>query len=127
MGQTSTEKQFEGTDSNSVMNALVGAVVILVTSPLLPFAAIVGGGVAGYLERGSLANGGRVGALSGVIAAIPSFIVVWYIIANLLLGTVHLSQVTSLLGVGVFVSVFGYLGLAGAFGGALGTYLRTQM
>ncbi|MFC4248252.1 DUF5518 domain-containing protein [Natribaculum luteum] len=53
--------------SNTLVNAVVGAVVTVVLS-FLAFSPIVGGAVAGYLER---RDGLRVGAISGAIAAIP--------------------------------------------------------
>ncbi len=59
--------------SNTLVNAVVGAVVTVVLS-FLGVSPIVGGAVAGYLER---RDGLRVGAISGAIAAIPMVILVF--------------------------------------------------
>lgn len=113
-------------EPNTLLNALLGAVVTVLTAPLLPFAALFGGGVAGYLERGTLEEGATVGALSGAIAAIPSFFVVWIVVTLLALGGLELFGFASLVGVFVFVGVLGYLVVAGAVGGALGAYVRAE-
>lgn len=110
------------------MNALVGAVVAIVTAPMLPFAAIVGGAVAGYLERGDLDEGARVGAFAGGIAAVPTVLGV-FLFGGFLLGVASLSHFA-------FTPIFVLFGLilvpvyflvAGAIGGALGSYLRTEL
>lgn len=76
------------------LNALVGAIVTFVGS-FLPFvgllAPIIGGAVAGYLQRHGTGEGGKVGAVSGAIASIPVL--------------------------GVFVLVFGFLGMGMMFSG----------
>jgi hypothetical protein len=56
--------------NNSYINALVGAAVTVVLS-FIPFSPLLGGAVAGFLERW---NGARIGFISGVFAAIPLFI-----------------------------------------------------
>lgn len=119
--------QVESGEPNTLLNALLGAVVTIVTAPLLPFAALFGGGVAGYLERGTVEEGARVGGLSGAIAAIPAFFVVWILIAVLALGGLERFGFASLLGGMIFVGVLGYLVLAGAVGGAGGAYLRMEL
>lgn len=114
-------------EPNTLLNVLVGAVVTVVTAPLLPFAAIVGGGVAGYLQRGDVREGAIVGALSGAVAAIPAFLVVWFVVGVLLLGLDSLLALATVLAVVVLVVVVGYLVGAGALGGALGAYLRREL
>jgi hypothetical protein len=110
------------------MNALVGAVVAIVTAPMLPFAAIVGGAVAGYLQRGDLEAGARVGAFAGGIAAIPSVIGV-FLFGGFLLGVASPMQFAFapvfVLFVLVVVPVY-YL-VAGGIGGAVGSYLRAEL
>ena len=54
-------------DRSTLVNAFLGAVVSVVLA-FLPFSPVLGGGVAGYLER---RDGVRVGAISGVITALP--------------------------------------------------------
>ena len=54
-------------DRSTLVNAFLGAVVSVVLA-FLPFSPVLGGGVAGYLER---RDGVRVGAISGAITALP--------------------------------------------------------
>lgn len=54
----------------TLVNAVIGAVVTLVTS-FIPFSPVIGGGVAGYLQKRGHREGARVGAIAGLIAAIP--------------------------------------------------------
>lgn len=55
----------------TLVNAVVGAVVTVLGSMVIPFAAVFGGAVAGYLEGGSRSDGIRVGFISGLIALVP--------------------------------------------------------
>ena len=114
-------------DPNTLLNALVGAAATVLTAPLLPFAAIFGGGVAGYLQRSDLGEGAKVGALSGLLAAIPAFFVVWLVVGFFLLGGDPFLALTSFFAVALFLFVVGYLVGAGALGGALGAYLRQEL
>jgi hypothetical protein len=116
-----------GDESNTLLNALVGAVVTVVTAPLLPFAAIFGGGVAGYLQRGDLAEGAKVGAISGGVAAIPAFLFAWLVVGFFLLGADPFFALGGLFAAMVFVFVVGYLVGAGALGGALGVYVQREL
>lgn len=79
MSQSSTP---ESGDRSTLLNALVGAVVSVVLS-FLPFSPLVGGAVAGYLERGDDETGLKVGALSGAIAAIPILLIFGIIFGGL--------------------------------------------
>lgn len=112
-------------EPNTLVNAGIGAVVTLLTAPLLPFAAIFGGGTAGYLQRDSVTEGATVGALSGALASLPIFGVGWFVLGVLLLGLAPLG-ITSIFATVLFVATVGYLVGAGALGGALGAYLRTR-
>jgi hypothetical protein len=114
-------------EPNTLLNAVVGAVVTVITAPMLPFAAIFGGGVAGYLQRSSLENGAKVGAISGALAAVPAFLIVWLVVGFLLLGFDPFFGFAGLFALVVFVAVLGYLVVAGALGGALGAYLRREL
>lgn len=55
---------------DTLINAVIGAVVTLVLS-FTGFSPILGGAVAGYLQRESRRSGVKVGALSGALAFIP--------------------------------------------------------
>ena len=114
-------------DPNTFLNALVGAVVTVLTAPLLPLAAIFGGATAGYLQRGDLAEGAKVGALSGAIAAVPAVLLVWLVVAFFLISTDPLFGFSVVFAAVLFVFVGSYLVGAGALGGALGAYLRREL
>lgn len=111
-------------EPNTLMNALIGAVVTVVTAPALPFAAIVGGAVAGYLQQ---RDGLKVGALSGAIAAVPAFFIAWLIAGVLLIGADPVAALTSVFAIAVFAAVLAYLVLAGALGGLIGVYVREEL
>lgn len=90
-------------EGNTLVNAVVGAVVSVLGSMVVPFAPLVGGAVAGYLEGGTRSDGVRVGLVSGLVALVP----------GALLGVLTFGLFgTFLLGMGV-----GFDGLAlGVFG-----------
>ena len=127
MTATRTERFGDG-ESSTRMNALVGAVVAIVAAPMLPFAAIVGGAVAGYLQQGDLDVGARVGAFAGGIAAVPAILGV-FLFGGFLLGVGSLSHLlyTPLFALLAVVLVPVYYLVAGGIGGAVGSYLRTEL
>ncbi|MFC4357958.1 DUF5518 domain-containing protein [Halobium salinum] len=61
-------------NKSTLVNAVVGAVVTTVLS-FTGFSPIVGGAVAGYLQREPPKQGAKVGALSGLLAAVPFLLV----------------------------------------------------
>lgn len=124
---TLTAERQSADEPNTVLNAVVGAVVTIVTAPLLPLAAVFGGAVAGYLQRGDLSSGATVGALAGAIAAIPAFLIAWFAIGILLISADPFAALTSAFAFVLFFVVVGYLVGAGALGGALGAYLRSEL
>ena len=129
MVEESTVARTEPRDDepSTLVNSLIGAVVTIVTAPLLPLAAIAGGGVAGYLQRGDIGEGAKIGALSGAIAAIPAFLLVWFVFGFLLFGVDPFFALSIVFTIVLFVVVVGYLVGAGALGGALGAYLRREL
>lgn len=71
---------------STVVNAVIGAVASIVLA-FLPFSPVLGGAVAGYLERSQNDTQSlKVGAISGLMAAIP--IIVGF---GLLLGSVAIA------------------------------------
>ena len=105
------------------LNALIGAIATIVLSFTI-VSPVLGGALAGYLER---SGGVRVGAIAGVIAAIPV----------LLLGIAFVGlfpawgggpRVASLLFVVLllFLVPLYIIGLS-ALGGYLGVYVRTDV
>ncbi|MFB6087680.1 MAG: DUF5518 domain-containing protein [Haloarculaceae archaeon] len=115
------------------LNALVGAVVTIVLAGAVPFAPILGGGIAGYLQGGDRSDGLRVGTISGVIALVPGLLVVAFVVS--VLGAIFLGGgmqgmplAFPALGSVVFFFVFLFavvyiVGLS-AVGGWLGNYVR---
>lgn len=80
-----------------------------------------------FIQRGSVKEGARVGAIAGVIAAVPTFAVFWFLVGVFVLGMPGFPfGPTSIFTVIFFVGVVGYFVEAGALGGALGSYLRRQ-
>jgi hypothetical protein len=81
MNEYSTTRE-AGRSRSGFVNALLGAVVMVVFS-WIPFVPVVGGALSGYLEAGErdatrsvTRRGIRVGALAGLLAAIPALLVI---------------------------------------------------
>jgi hypothetical protein len=115
--------------SDSTLHALIGAVVTVVFS-FVPFSPVLGGGVAAYLNDADTGEGVRIGAISGVIAAVPLFVVGLLAVAVFGIFTVSgpgmggtafgLGGLFLLALVGVFAVAY-TVGLS-ALGGYLGAY-----
>ena len=114
-------------EPNTLMNALIGALVTVITAPLLPVAAIFGGAAAGYLQRGDLGEGAKVGAISGAIAAVPAVLLVWLVAAFFIIGADPLFGFSIVLALVLFFFLGSYLVGAGALGGVLGAYIRKEL
>lgn len=123
-----TEVGVAGPDTTT--NAIVGAVVTLVAS-FVPLSPILGGIVAGYLQRGERTAGARVGGLAGLVAAVPIVLLFVSLIVGLVgvsteFGAgVEASFITAVLAVGALISVL-YLIALSAIGGYLGVYLYDE-
>jgi MFS family permease len=107
---------------NSYINALVGAVVTVVLS-FVPFAPLLGGATAGFLER---RDGGRIGFISGAFATLPMLAVA--VFAGLLLGFLGFGNVFNALVLFVFaVLLVGvYTVVCSTLGGVVGVYLAEE-
>lgn len=117
-------------DGNTHINAVIGAVVTVVLS-FTVFSPLLGGGVAGYLQRGDRSGGIRVGALSGAIATIP-FVLLFAVFGGFVFTGSMMGPGLGAPGVISFLFVLGFVfaivwnvGL-GALGGYLGVYLATE-
>jgi hypothetical protein len=120
-------------DGDTLVNAVLGAVVSVVLTPLVPFAPVVGGVAAGYLEGGDRTAGLRIGAVSGAIALVP-LLVLAVVVANVLFvflaGGMGMSRMVGGLGflalfLGAGVAAVYTVGLS-ALGGWLGNYVRSD-
>ena len=108
-------------DGDTLINALIGAVVTIVTS-FVPFSPILGGGVAAWLEKGDRTEGTKVGALSG---ALISLLLLPLLFIGLVLAPIDFGFTFVIM---LFVVTFGaaYLIGFGALGGYLGAYIREE-
>jgi hypothetical protein len=119
-------------ERSTLVNALIGAVVAVVLSPL-QFSALIGGGVAGYLEGPDTDAGLRVGALAGLFTIIPLFIIFW-ILGGLFLGFVPMMDGPQMMfgGAGfgllaIFLLFFVvFTVVLSSAGGYLGAYLNQE-
>jgi hypothetical protein len=112
-----------------VTNAFLGGVTGLVLF-FVPFSQILGGGLAGYLERADAAGGAKVGLLAGVFSAAPVALLLVFVLGGLAVGAATAGASSAALFVAVtllaiiFVLVFG--GALGALGGYIGTRLTSE-
>lgn len=116
----------DGRMSNTLRNALIGAVVSVLLG-MIPFSPVLGGGVAGYLEGGDSRTGIRVGAIAGVIAAVPLtlFVIVGVVVAAFVPDGGVLGFLVLILG--VIVGVIAYTAVLSGVGGLVGVYARNEL
>ncbi|WP_123537155.1 DUF5518 domain-containing protein [Halosimplex salinum] len=130
MATQSVDTFVEGREGDFWVNALLGAVVMVVLS-WIPFATVLGGGVAGYLQRGTRTEGAKVGAVSGLIAAIPVFGVLALVFSIFSFGAIAGGEALGFL-VFAAIMLFAFAVTAavvagtGAVGGYLGVALRER-
>lgn len=118
-------------DGDTWMNALIGAIVTTLAGPIVPFAPIAGGAVAGYLEG---RDGAKVGGYSGLIALIPTVLfmmLIFTVFGGLLVGLGGLDGfLVGSLGIFIFfvLLIFGLIYVVGLsiVGGFLGVYLKEE-
>lgn len=116
---------------DTLLNAGIGAIVTIVLS-FTGISPVLGGAVAGYLQRGTRRAGAKVGGISGAFAFLPFVGVLvlgfGFFLAGPMMGGVGVPGGVELLIV-LFVVVplllLWNVGL-GAVGGYLGTYLREE-
>lgn len=126
---TRSDSLVERREGEFPVNALIGAVVMVALS-WIPFATALGG-VAGYLQQGTRMGGAKVGAVSGLIAAIPVFGVVGLVFGGPGLGAIAGGEALSLVAFGAIV-LFALALTAvvvagtGAGGGYVGVYPRER-
>lgn len=116
-------------DGDTLLNAVIGAVVTVVLS-FTGFSPLLGGGVAGYLQRGDRAEGARVGAISGAIASIPFVLLLVFVFGFFGLFLAGGGPAEAGFGI-VIVLVFFVFALAwnvglGAVGGYLAVYVLAE-
>lgn len=108
---------------NFYLHALLGAVVTAVTS-FVPFSPILGGAVAGYLQERGTGVGARVGAVSGIIAALPLAGIFFVVFSVMSFGSIMTGEFAGPLFVIVLVgTVLLFVGLYVVGLSALGGYI----
>jgi hypothetical protein len=120
-------------EGDTWINAFIGAVVTVVTS-FTGVSPIIGGAVAGYLNR---YDGVKVGALSGVIASIPLLGLLFLV--GSVFAFLPFAGPGMMNGPGAMVGAAGFLLVVfvffvallyaialGALGGYIGQYLKTE-
>jgi hypothetical protein len=121
-------------EGDTLTNALIGAVVIFITTPIIPFAPLAGGAVSGYFEGRDTDGGIKVGAIAGLISIIP-LLLIFVLLGNLFAfivaaGGAGIPSVVGGLGVAVLVAVFVgllfYVVLLSAIGGWIGSYVKAE-
>lgn len=123
-------------EGDTFVNALIGAAASFFLSGVIPFAPLFGGGIAGYMQGGDRNEGLRVGAISGLLAAIPAFIAGLFFfgfVASVLFGgaMTGMSHGFAVFGtlsvVGLAALAIGFLGYfvgLSAAGGWIGNYVK---
>lgn len=126
---TTTSVQSTPSEGNSLLfDALIGALVSVVLFFLPVVGTVVGGAVAGYLYR---TDGLKVGALSGLLSAVPFVALAVLGVSLFAIVPVGTSTVgPALMFVLMFVVLLLVVGAVnaafGALGGYLGVYLRSD-
>ncbi|MEF8825263.1 MAG: DUF5518 domain-containing protein [Halapricum sp.] len=113
--------------SDYAANALLGAVVSALVS-FVPFSPAIGGGLAGYLERGESERTVGVGALSGIILMVPLLGLLLFLTIGLLLGLFAFEAGALAIAVGAaMLMAMLVVAVAGAGLGALGGYVGGKL
>lgn len=114
----------------TLRNALIGALVPVFLF-FLPFAAAIGGTIAGYLEagdgRGEVGDGLKVGALSGAIALLPFVVLLFGVAVLVPFVPLEVAGLGFLFAFIAFLAAAVYLLGAGALGGVLGVVLHGEL
>jgi hypothetical protein len=114
-------------ESNTSLNALVGAVAGVVLS-FIPLSTLLGGAVAGYLEGGESSDGLRVGAIAGLMMLVPLvFIVVFVMLFLTGAGPRGAPVMFFMMTIVMFLLGAVYTVGLGAVGGYLGVYLKNEL
>jgi hypothetical protein len=112
---------------DTTTNAIIGAIVSVVTS-FVPLSPVLGGLVAGYLQKGTRMDGARVGGIAGLVAAAPIALLFVSLIIGLFGASTAVGAgfeaglVAVALAVAAIVSTL-YLVVLSAVGGYFGVYL----
>lgn len=115
--------------SGTLLNALLGALTGVVLS-FVPFATVLGGGVAGYLEAdpgkstGQFHDGLVAGGMAGAMMFLP-FVLIGFVLFGLL--SVAAPPLFQGFLFGILLVGFLYIVGAGMLGGVLGVYVHREL
>jgi len=111
----------------SIRNGLVGGGVSFLLS-FLPLSEILGGGIAGYLDRSTGRGGAAAGTLAGLVAFLPYLLVGLYLAATpgIALPGPELALSRELLIAGVASVAFVYVVGLSVLGSLVGGYLHDK-
>lgn len=121
-------------EGDTLANSLIGAVIIVLTTPVIPFAPLAGGIVGGYLQGRDLDAGIKVGAIAGALSLVP-LLALFALLGNLFfflltLGGAGVPTVVGGFGLAVLVTLFlgllFYVVLLSTIGGWIGSYLNAE-
>jgi hypothetical protein len=126
-GETDGETEIPERDGGSslLVHALVGAIVTVVTTPIVPFAPVLGGAISGYLDADRGDSGAKVGAISGAIALVPLLVIVPFLLFVVFLEPVVAASILAVVAV-VAAFLFVYTIGGGALGGVAGAYIKRE-
>lgn len=110
---------------DTLLNALLGALVTVVLAPT-GFSPILGGALAGYLQRNGPGDGARVGAVSGLVASLPVLLVFILFAGALPFFPLRIAAVSFVFVLLFAVFVVGYTVALSAVGGYLGGYVEAE-
>lgn len=130
--QNAAEPSNSGVDDlgySTSINGVIGGVAGIFLS-FIPFAPVLGGAIAGYLEGGQPKDGVRPGAIAGVIMFIPTVLIGGFFL--LLFGFFSLSELSvavSFVVIGGVILLFSALYTIGlsVVGGYLGVYVKNEL
>ena len=117
---------------DTVTSVLVGGLVTIFLSPVVPFAPVLGGALAGYIRGGSRMDGVKVGAYSGAVALIPLVLLVT-LFGNLFLAFLAgaapgfppaAGGLTAVVLIFALISALVYTVAFAAVGGWIGNYVK---
>lgn len=113
--------------SNYGANAVLGAIVAIVLS-FVPFSQVLGGMVAGFLERSTSKSTVSVGAYSGFLSVLPVLVVLLVVLIGTIAGLLGVGEAALALGVATaLLLAVAVLGAIGAGLGAIGGYVGGKL
>jgi hypothetical protein len=110
--------------SSTLINGLLGGFAGILLS-FIPFAAIVGGVLAGYLEGGQPTDGLKPGAIAGLVMFLPITFIVFFLL--FIMGMAGTPAAIGILGIVILLFSALYSIGSGVLGGYLGVYLKNEL